>query len=772
MKFLVLEIVTSMATLPDATSIEYQPLRQDMNIVKIFWKMLDPAEILNKNNGQVTSQMVIPYNRIEINDLVPLPQAIQNLDMAVKMEMSKCNERNNTAKNSAENPNKSFQQADLALSQDQMPIIISLHSTWDIRVLLSYKAKSLNFPLPIWLRHPTIFDLCKEYERWCIKDATRYNIFNAAALNINKRRKLHSNKIYLFTLLQLLGLKMEMYEMDEFGCIIKMFLSLYLKSGALEAVKTNSALTPSQSNSSDASSNKHKEDASELTETKSETPPFTLLEKSAESTTRENAGFTTPYDILLDYNFFLHEESKVVYLNNLPSIVTQSELEKWFYNNGCHPIGFWTVKPAINAPLNYSTDKISFTYVPDSDTISGYAVFQSHAEALAGLELNGKSLVLRLGSNNNNNNNSNHNNSNNGNNNNHNTNGFNHQSKSRYKYIDRVVEVQPSSNIVLTKIRNLLVPFPQTRNKPRPGDWNCQSCGFSNFQKRTTCFRCSHPHFINKSSNTMMNDDHASNFFGNMKNVNVGQNVGQGNFVTGDSKTNGTYINSMSSSSTNEPNGERKFMMSENLQRGNSMNTTPDNFYTNGSSKNGINHGSAAFANTVSGAALRTGLYGNSTVNSSSNVSPASSASNLGYTNSNYTGSQMTGDSADASFALKKNFSSDFPINDTQSSIDYGVSSSNFAASNSVSGIYLNNSNNASGISVGSTNTSNAGPVSSMLGSITSSPANTNFKNQLTSDSAAQQDIPFRPGDWKCSNCAYHNFAKNMNCLRCNDVKL
>jgi hypothetical protein len=25
----------------------------------------------------------------------------------------------------------------------------------------------------------------------------------------------------------------------------------------------------------------------------------------------------------------------------------------------------------------------------------------------------------------------------------------------------------------------------------RPGDWTCPSCGFSNFQRRTECFRCS-----------------------------------------------------------------------------------------------------------------------------------------------------------------------------------------------------------------------------------------------------------------------------------------
>jgi hypothetical protein len=38
-----------------------------------------------------------------------------------------------------------------------------------------------------------------------------------------------------------------------------------------------------------------------------------------------------------------------------------------------------------------------------------------------------------------------------------------------------------------------LNPFPPSKNRPRPGDWNCPSCGFSNFQRRTACFRCSFP---------------------------------------------------------------------------------------------------------------------------------------------------------------------------------------------------------------------------------------------------------------------------------------
>lgn len=39
----------------------------------------------------------------------------------------------------------------------------------------------------------------------------------------------------------------------------------------------------------------------------------------------------------------------------------------------------------------------------------------------------------------------------------------------------------------------LIQPFPPSKNRPRPGDWTCPSCGFSNFQRRTACFRCSFP---------------------------------------------------------------------------------------------------------------------------------------------------------------------------------------------------------------------------------------------------------------------------------------
>ena len=58
---------------------------------------------------------------------------------------------------------------------------------------------------------------------------------------------------------------------------------------------------------------------------------------------------------------------------------------------------------------------------------------------------------------------------------------------------EKAIEVSPSSSRVLDRAAEILTPFPPSKNRPRPGDWTCPSCGFSNFQRRTACFRCSYP---------------------------------------------------------------------------------------------------------------------------------------------------------------------------------------------------------------------------------------------------------------------------------------
>ena len=58
---------------------------------------------------------------------------------------------------------------------------------------------------------------------------------------------------------------------------------------------------------------------------------------------------------------------------------------------------------------------------------------------------------------------------------------------------EKAIEVSPSSSRVLDRAAEILTAFPPSKNRPRPGDWTCPSCGFSNFQRRTACFRCSFP---------------------------------------------------------------------------------------------------------------------------------------------------------------------------------------------------------------------------------------------------------------------------------------
>ncbi|EGV64071.1 hypothetical protein CANTEDRAFT_122140 [Yamadazyma tenuis ATCC 10573] len=157
-----------------------------------------------------------------------------------------------------------------------------------------------------------------------------------------------------------------------------------------------------------------------------------------------------PYDSSQDVKSFLNERSKILYIANLSYDTTQSELESWFTQYGARPIAFWTLKNLESGSQNGSNAGIN-AGKSKSKGISGFAVFGTHEEATETLSLNGRALN------------------------------------------DRAVEIQPSSTHVLDKASELLTPFPPSKNRPRPGDWTCPSCGFSNFQRRTACFRCSFP---------------------------------------------------------------------------------------------------------------------------------------------------------------------------------------------------------------------------------------------------------------------------------------
>ncbi|KAK6439330.1 Asparagine-rich protein (ARP protein) [Oleoguttula sp. CCFEE 5521] len=152
---------------------------------------------------------------------------------------------------------------------------------------------------------------------------------------------------------------------------------------------------------------------------------------------------TSPLDARSDVRAFLGERSKVLHLSGLPHDTTQSELESWFTQYNARPIAFWTLRtPEGGKPSG-----------------SGFVVFGSHEDAAESLSMNGRALN------------------------------------------DRAIEVSPSSSRVLDRAAHsqppggppLLTPFPPSKNRPRPGDWTCPSCGFSNFQRRTACFRCSFP---------------------------------------------------------------------------------------------------------------------------------------------------------------------------------------------------------------------------------------------------------------------------------------
>jgi hypothetical protein len=142
-----------------------------------------------------------------------------------------------------------------------------------------------------------------------------------------------------------------------------------------------------------------------------------------------------PFDARADVRSFLAERSKVLYMSGLPHDTTQSELESWFTQYGGRPIAFWTMRtPDQHKP-----------------TGSGFAIFSSHEEAAESLCMNGRALN------------------------------------------EKAIEVSPASHHVLDRAGEVLTAFPPSKNRPRPGDWTCPSCGFSNFQRRTQCFRCSYP---------------------------------------------------------------------------------------------------------------------------------------------------------------------------------------------------------------------------------------------------------------------------------------
>ncbi|CAI2174267.1 12414_t:CDS:2 [Funneliformis geosporum] len=142
--------------------------------------------------------------------------------------------------------------------------------------------------------------------------------------------------------------------------------------------------------------------------------------------------FVNPIDTNADLNQFKKEESKVIHLAGLPYDVTQPELEAWFSGQGVRPTLLWMIRtPDHQKPSG-----------------SGFGIFASHEDAMACLEMNGRTLG------------------------------------------DRAIEVSPSSERVTEAAGAILASFPMSKNRLRPGDWVCPTCQFHNFASRRTCFKC------------------------------------------------------------------------------------------------------------------------------------------------------------------------------------------------------------------------------------------------------------------------------------------
>lgn len=382
---------------------------------------------------------------------------------------------------------------------------------------------------------------------------------------------------------------------------------------------------------------------------------------------------TQPYDSKQDINAFKLEKSKILYLANLPQDTTQSELESWFTQYGGRPIAFWCVKgdTIADSSSSYSsngysggssnsniTSNSNSRDSPNLDSleydprnVSGFAVFATHEEAIESLSMNGRVLN------------------------------------------DKSVEVQPSSIKILDNASDLLTPFPPSKNRPRPGDWTCPSCGFSNFQRRTHCFRCSFP---------------ASSAVAIQESMYSGRRTGNNN----NNSNNNNNINPNNNNNTNNSGGNSNNNNSNNANANSNNNTISNN--NNKSSGNSIN----------------TNFSNNSTDKLSYNINTPSS-------NSQY-------------FDQSPSYS--------QPNTPSHYQSNPIMNSNGGNQQHNNNNNNNNNNSMNSNNNNNSNN-------------NGNNSNNNARGNHYGNNVPFRAGDWKCEICMYHNFAKNLCCLKCSASK-
>lgn len=379
-----------------------------------------------------------------------------------------------------------------------------------------------------------------------------------------------------------------------------------------------------------------------------------------------------PVDLEADMSVFIQEQSTVLFLSNLPHDTTQGELESWFTQYGGRPSELLTLR-------------IPDQYKPMG---TGFAIFPSHEEAKKCMMFNGRCLN------------------------------------------ERVIEVLPSSTSVLERAGDILIHFPQSKNRPRPGDWNCPNCGFSNFQRRTACFRCTYPLHGNNdriSSNNTTNNNNTNNK-GNSKNSN---NSTMNNHNLIQSSSNNFNDNSLNSSTGNS-NFQQQVKKSTN---------------SNNNSRIGVNN-----SNNVN--------IVNSSTNNSSTSSLGRSNTNSHNNNANeykvsFNGNPLSNDNIETgkSRILRNNSENDSDNSIRGSNASPVMDTSNY-------NINLNNFNPV--------NNNNTYEINSTIGNNNEKSNNENNHRQ-NNNQGQQNSVPFRAGDWKCTSdgCNYHNFAKNLTCLRC-----
>lgn len=419
-------------------------------IIEIAWRIVSAKDLTQVAAG---SELVKPIN----TPITPLCTSVTGLTWSSVKDAK-------TLKDAIEKFSESIHEHLIATKR---PFSFVTFSSWDLRMRLPKEAREKSIQLPDYMRYPRYFDLRKEFVRY--QETTKDEFYSNSSIN----------EITIGQVVELLGVGTAAVP-DSCKCAAdsgeKDETSGYVagdgefRNGGSSASKTTSLLVEIM--------RKLKQEAG---------PELRLLSR--------------PHDMGLDLTQFYEDGSRILYITNLPLDVTQSELESWFTQFGCKPMAFWTIKAPL--PEMGSSNTSNSNNNNNNNNYNTSTKYNNYNN-----------------SNNYNYNNNNYNNNNNNNNYNYNNNNYNNSNSSSLilhstcsgfvifashdaaaeslamngrVLNDRIIEVQPSSAGVLDKAQEILTPFPSSKNRPRPGDWTCPSCGFSNFQRRTACFRCSFP---------------------------------------------------------------------------------------------------------------------------------------------------------------------------------------------------------------------------------------------------------------------------------------